>query len=83
MAVTMSGHSASHADAAFLFFGKEGDPKPGEEGSRFPPPPNGSLFYTIDGDHAGWLYDASEHLWNRQNKPFDLLMLAYPETTQF
>lgn len=81
MAVTMSGHSASHAEEALLFFGKEGDPKPGEDGSRFPPPPNGSLFYTMNGEHAGWLYDASDRVWSRQNHPFNLAALAFPETT--
>lgn len=75
--VTLTSYSASHADEALIFFGKEGDPKPGEEGSRFPPPPNGSLFYTIDGDHAGWLYDASDLEWVKQNHPFNLETLAF------
>ena len=61
--VTHSAHTGAHADEALQFFGKSTDPKPGEEGSPYPPPPNASFFYEMDGEHSVWLYDAEDRVW--------------------
>lgn len=66
MSVTHSAFSASHADAALRFVGKSTDPKPGESGSKFPYPPNASVYREIDGDQAIWLFDAENLIWIQQ-----------------
>ena len=73
MAVTMSAHSASHADEALMFFGKTNDIKPGEVGSTYPAPPNGSLFYEMDGANRYWMYDTDEQVWAVQTNITPLL----------
>lgn len=70
MGVTHSAFSASHADAALRFVGKSTDPKPGEPGSKFPYPPNASVFREIDGSYALWMFDAEDLVWVRQPKSY-------------